>query len=765
MANRSPNPNLSELRQEAASEEVSPQRLEELSKINIELERIVAQNANTAPSLLRIFSSSSDNIVRKNVAGNPNTPTEILLELGADFPQQLLDNPVFSLLLLENPNFVADIPLVTLQNLLLLDEVPPQFLELATSHDDVEVLLTIAMNPKTPKTALLALTQIQNIEVAEAARKHVTLAGEMQQGWNQAAIAAMQTTNLPRDRQSEIYLWAIGAVPEYLLKTLDAEVRLHIAESVNTSEQILEILATDSYSRVRAMVAQNPCTPINIVEDLMGDVSDIVREAVACHPLTPLTLHQQFQLQLEATENPITSEDILRQLSTSQWMRIRLGVAAHSNTSGDVLLQLASDEDVMVRKAVALNVNSSAEALEQLATENDPWIAKIIASHPNKPAKNGFGGQKTTIYDYINTARAQGIPIMPSYAVYDPHMLTAMAESTNYDTRQRVAQHPNTPIHVLEKLIDEENKNNSILETALSNLSHNSKTPDSTLRCLAQTADLKICTVVARHRNISNSTLTQLAKHHRWEVRTIVAKNLKTPRETLIKLIQDKHFTVRKAAINNPYAPQSVLEQLDMLKNPNICVKMLSQLAHSKWVIVRQGVARHPNIDKNLLKQLAEDKIPMVRLGVAENPNTPSSLLELLAIDKKDEIVIAVANHPNTSLNILEQLAILGKPDNQIKQAAVLALLNRFPDRISKILADCITSFTPIFTRLLIFLHPLTPRETLAKNINSTSWLERYAIAQNPNTPPEIRAALTRDGNRVVRAAAKGEWGSEGVRE
>jgi hypothetical protein len=754
MANRSPDRILSELRQEAASEDTSPQRLEELSKINIELARVVAQNANAAPDLLQYFSRSLDNIIRKNVAGNPNTPTEMLLELGAEFPQKLLDNPVFSLLLLENPNFVADMPLVTLQNLLILDEVPPQFLELATSHDDVEVLLTIAMNPKTPKTALLALTQIQNIEVAQAARLHVTLAGEMQYGWNEAAIAAMQTTNLPRDRQSEMYLWAIGAVPEYLLKTLDAEVRLHIAESLNTSEQVLEILATDSYSRVRAYVAQNPRTPINIVEDLMGDVSDIVREAVAFHPLTPLTLHQQFQLQLEATENPVTSEDILRQLSTSQWMRIRLGIAAHSNTPGDVLLRLASDEDVMVRKAVALNVNSSAEALEQLATENDAWIAKIIAAHPNNQTKIGFDGQKTTIHDYINTARAQGIPIMPAYAVYDPQMLTAMAESSNYDTRQRVAQHPNTPIHILEKLVEEEN--NSILETALSNLSHNSKTPDSTLQCLAQTADFKICTAVARHRNASSMTLTQLAKHHRWEVRTIVAKNLKTPRETLVKLIQDKNRTVREAAINNPYAPKTILEQLDILKNPNTSAKLLEQLSHSKWVIVRQGVARHPNIDKNLLKQLAEDKISMVRLGVAENPHTPSSLLELLAIDQDSEVVVAVARSANTSLNILEQLAILGKPDNQIKQAAVLALVNRFPDRISKILADCITSFTPIFTRLLVFLHPSTPREILAKNINSTSWLERYAIAQNSNTPPESRAALTRDGNRVVRAAAKG---------
>ncbi|MEO1762449.1 MAG: hypothetical protein AAFR83_10835 [Cyanobacteria bacterium J06629_18] len=758
MSNRPPEPNLQKLRQEAASENTSPRRLEELAKFNIELTRIVSKNANTSPQFLQHLSSSSDTLIRENIAANPNTPTEILLELGAEFPQQLLDNPIFYLLLLENPNFVSDIPIITLQSLLKLDEVPSSFLELATNHDDVEVLLTVAMNPKTPKTALRALTQVQNIEVAEAAFLHVSLSGEMHHSSKETAFAAMQTTNLPRDRQSEMYLWAIGAVPDYLLKTLDAEVRLHIAESLDTSEEILAKLATDSYSRVRGMVAQNPRTPLNIVEDLMGDVSDVVREAIAYHPLTPLTLHQQFQLQLEATENPVTSVDTLRQLSTSQWMRIRLGVAAHSNTPPEVLLRLASDEDVMVRKAVALNVNSTAETLEQLATDSDAWIAKIIAAHPNNPAKNGFVPQKTTIHDYINTARAQGIPIMPTYAVYDPNLLTAMAESSNYDTRQRVAQHPNTPIHVLEKLIDKED--NSILETALSNLAHNSKTPDNTLQCLAQTSDLKICAAVARHRNTSSMTLKQLAKHHRWEVRTIAAKNLQTPQETLIQLIQDKHRTVRQAAINNPYAPASLLQQLDILRNKNTSPQTLNQLSNSKWVIIRQGVARHPNTDKNLLKQLAEDRVSMVRLGVAENPNTPSSLLELLAVDKDDAIVIAVANNPNTSVNILEQLAILGKLDNQIKQAALKALINRFPEKISKILADCITSFTPIFTRLLVFLHPSTPSEILTQNVYSSSWLERYAIAQNPNTPTEIRAILTRDGNRVVRAAAKGVIGN-----
>lgn len=48
------------------------------------------------------------------LATNPNTPTEVLLNLGAEFPEQLLDNPVFFLLLLENLNLVEQMPVTTL---------------------------------------------------------------------------------------------------------------------------------------------------------------------------------------------------------------------------------------------------------------------------------------------------------------------------------------------------------------------------------------------------------------------------------------------------------------------------------------------------------------------------------------------------------------------------------------------------------------------------------------------------------------------------
>lgn len=44
--------------------------------------------------------------------------------------------------------------------------------------------------------------------------------------------------------------------------------------------------------------------------------------------------------------------------------------------------------------------------------------------------------------------------------------------------------------------------------------------------------------------------------------------------------------------------------------------------------------------------------------------------------------------------------------------------------------------------------------DLLAKHHESWYWLVRYAIAQNPNTPLEIRQKLAKDANIIVRTVA-----------
>lgn len=230
------------------------------------------------------------------VTTNPNTPRDVLLKLGAQFAGQLLDNPVFPLLLLENPNLLADMPLATLRSLLKRD-VPPSFLKWAADNSDEGVLLAVAMNPNTPKSALEKLLLSRNTEVVEAAKLHVNWAGEMNQGWDEAAIEAMKTTSFEQNRDNEAKLWAIGAIPEFLLPVLHADVRLMLAQNPNTPAHHLEMLAEDEerHSNIRVAIAQNPNTPSSVLEHLAGDRYYLVRESVAQNPNIDPSILQQFQ--------------------------------------------------------------------------------------------------------------------------------------------------------------------------------------------------------------------------------------------------------------------------------------------------------------------------------------------------------------------------------------------------------------------------------------------------------------------------------------
>ncbi len=967
MANRFKSPKPPTPKQEAASENTSQVRLEELARTSTELARIVAKNYSAAPELLQELGSSSDDTTRKGVASNPNTSTDVLLKLGAQFPGQLLENPVFPLLLLENPNLLADMPLATLRSLLKRDAVPESFLEWAADSTDEGVLLAVAMNSNTPKTALSKLIQNQNADVAEAAKLHVNWAGEMSQGWEEAASSAMQITRLPRDRQTETYLWAIGAIPEFLVPALDREVRLSIAQNPNTPAHILEMLAGDSdrHSKIRVALAQNPNITTVLLKQLVGDQYYPIHEAVAYHPKISLSILQQFHCQQKATKTPETPPERLRELAKSQWAEIRKATASHANTPNDVLeylaedldasvrasvaanphtldrvqLQLAEDrklkvravvyqnlnvpssirrqisleadaddkydddveitvdlfgvddendldlldedlneyddveiprrntseavlqeragdENSIVRRAIAKNPNTYASALEQLADDKDWNVRLAVAQNPNTPrgvleklagdpnqfvhlaiAKNrntpasALEQLAINCDNNIRTAIAEN-PNTPTKTLAqlseDEHLVTLRAVAANPNTspsvlyklasnsdsgvqgevlnmlkripknsdvlskilqklaetnhdhvRNQVAIHCSTPVSVLEQLANGKereyvawnpstpinillqmarDKDSSIRQAAINNLcknvAHKSETPGDILQKLTIIKDWRLGLSLARHPNTPENVLEQLAKHQDWKVRTVVAKNPNTAVSVLKNLLQDKNKNVREAALANINMPESILEQFAIAKNPQTPQETIAQLTTSEWLIIRECVALHPNASKTVLEQLAKDKSSAVRSSVAQNFHTPGNLLEQLAQEKDQEVAIAVAQNPNTPISILEQFAQQGKQNNQIKQAALKNLFSQYPDRVVPFLSEYIKSFQPSFTRLLVFLHPLAPSSFLAKNFRSSSWLERYAIAQNPNTPAAIRQRLAQDGNRIVRAAA-----------
>ncbi|MBW4598590.1 MAG: hypothetical protein KME29_03005 [Calothrix sp. FI2-JRJ7] len=301
-------------------------------------ELISAQDINADPELLRALSFSAYKATREAVAANPNTPTDVLLKLGAEFPGQLIENPVFSLLLLENPALLEEIPLPTLQSVLKLDNVPSFILEQAADKADVELQLALTINPQTERKILERLTKSTHFQVVEAAGLHVNVAGELTQGYEEKAqklILKIIPSIHKVDIRSYIALAQICPIPEYIVKFWMQE---------------------SSYQDFCRTIVQLPATLPSILELLANHPSNFVRFKVAEHPNTPVL--------------------ILRQLATEQeqpeWGSVKSALAGNPATPSDILESLAREsDDITVIEKIATNPNTPLNILEYLATDID----------------------------------------------------------------------------------------------------------------------------------------------------------------------------------------------------------------------------------------------------------------------------------------------------------------------------------------------------------------------------------------------------------
>jgi hypothetical protein len=122
--------------QEAKSESTSARRLAMLAEESTTLARLVARNPAAPESVLKKLASHADATVRKWVTAHPSTPPSVLVKLATQFPEQLLDNPAFDILLLENPNLLNELPVGTRRSLLKREKCPLSFMEWLGQDED-----------------------------------------------------------------------------------------------------------------------------------------------------------------------------------------------------------------------------------------------------------------------------------------------------------------------------------------------------------------------------------------------------------------------------------------------------------------------------------------------------------------------------------------------------------------------------------------------------------------------------------------------------
>lgn len=404
--------NLLKLQQQAVNENTPSERLIEIARISTELARLVALNLNAPISLLRELSNSQDVATRKNVTANPQTPIDLLLCLGSEFPEQLLNNPSFSLLLLDHPNFADQIPLATLRRIVQYKTAPFCLIERAVNQLDEEVLLALAENPGITKEVLENLVKSRYSSVAEAARLHVNFAGEMAEASQAEAIEVIWNSTMNGQKLGYFLeqLSRIDAIPESLRKSLPDDTNIKNIGG-NLPQSIKEIAKfSDAHIAKCLSLANNPNTAVYILEDLAKYNHVLLCQSLANNPNTPVC--------------------VLEDLAKDNYRGVRQNVAKNPNTPGKILELLLSDCCESVRKF----------AIARYLAENPDKLSVVLKHYP---------------LEYSTPCFSRLIVLMcPEF----PIKLVEKCSSLVWLERYAIAQHPHTSPDMLKLLVNDSNR-------------------------------------------------------------------------------------------------------------------------------------------------------------------------------------------------------------------------------------------------------------------------------------------------------------------
>lgn len=636
------------LEREARSASTSGDRLRELSVISEELAQIVASNIATPPELLKALAFNRSEAVRKAVVSNPNTSTETLFVLGAYFPQELLDNPSFPLLILEDLKDVERFSSDTLASLIQQPQVPEFLLEYAANHQD--------------KT------------IAYMANLNVAISGEMKAGWHEEAAMVIRETPLKYDVldnyfdeekvsqslvSAELLPNLLEFIPPVILENLN--LRRYIGRNPSATPAWLRQLANDSTRWIRNSVAKNLNTPIETLKLLSRDRNYMVRRDVLDNPNTPV--------------------EIIESLADDSSTEVRMWVAKNINTPIDKLQLLANDNSERVRMQVAANPNTPAEKLQILVNDGDPTVKQLAAKNPNMPgeileflAKNSSKHQRQNVAENISTPTgtlellAQDTDRwVRAYVAKNPNTLIKtlelLAQDTDNSVRSYVAKNPNTPLNTLEFLAADSTDTDTHSWIHKS-LAENPSSSEKILKLISTNSNSSVRENVARNPNATLDILRSLAKDSVDSIRRYVASNPSTSSDIIELLANDSDIWVR----------------FYIAKNSNTSIEILEKLANDSYNLVRESVSANPKCTREIKETI------VINFAKLESPSF-SRLAFFLSNYAESSIL---AEHSN-SISWLERYAIaqnaktpkaplnkLAKDSNRIVRATAKESLQKY---------------------------------------------------------------------------------------
>lgn len=307
-------------------------------------------------------------VIRRRVAGNPNTPVEVLDLLATEFPDEVLG--LLRFLAMSKPGIFDELSAGARTSLARCESCPEQLIKRFAEDERAKVRAGAAKNPYCPPGWLEVLERdvdevragaAENwalpVERIAALAQHDECEGvRAGAGANPALPEPLMTEEQARSPELRRGLARNPYAPDDLLLSFAKDgpqsLRLKLADNEDAGFDPLVALASDSEPRVRMKLVKNPGAPPRALKRLnLYWGGAMLPRAVARHPNTPNTVLEQLatdgvtRRDLSIAENPGAPEQLLRDYAERQDVRILRRLAGNPATPEDILRQLRSGAD------------------------------------------------------------------------------------------------------------------------------------------------------------------------------------------------------------------------------------------------------------------------------------------------------------------------------------------------------------------------------------------------------------------------------------
>lgn len=307
-----------------------------------------AQDPTTPPERLRHLSLSGNPTVVEAVTANANTPMDVLVRQGAKYPDALILNPIFPLLLFENPRFFAGLSDEAGVRLVRHPMAWPELWMLATQGRP-RVRLALTQLPNMTQDVLQKLETDKNALIRTSAQLHV-----------HQPIAQFSPESATDFANSQVQAFLKSLTPS----TWTGNLFRFFLQYAPIRADLQSIWAVHGQEYIRLSLAVNPYLSNSLRTSLLHDKSESVRLQASTSDRPPAT-DSPVRLHLESPDfDALQRPDLLTSWARGTDVALRVQAAIHPNTPPDALRDLAKSTQPEIRKALILNPATPDDALE-----------------------------------------------------------------------------------------------------------------------------------------------------------------------------------------------------------------------------------------------------------------------------------------------------------------------------------------------------------------------------------------------------------------